>query len=76
MFNKKIHLKFSVPVLNLNIEHSLPLAGFRNVCGGMMIYILNLENLVSKISPKKPDKRLTMVLVLQCSGVEFPSSKN
>jgi hypothetical protein len=44
MHNKVVHLKYSVPIINMNQEFSLPLAGFRNVCGGMFIFILNPEN--------------------------------
>ena len=44
MFNKMVHLKFSLPKLDIGIEQSVPLSGFRNVCGGMLMFFQNPEN--------------------------------
>ena len=44
MFNKVVHLKFSLPKLTIGVEHSIPISGFRNVCGGMLMFFQNNPN--------------------------------
>ena len=44
MFNKVVHLKFSLPKLTIGVEHSIPISGFRNVCGGMLLFFQNNPN--------------------------------
>ena len=47
LFNKVVHLKYSLPKITLGVQHSIPLAGFRNVCGGMLLFFQNAENDIS-----------------------------
>jgi hypothetical protein len=51
MFNKKVHLKFNITKLDIGIEQSIPLSGFRNVCGGMLVFITSPETYVASTDP-------------------------
>jgi hypothetical protein len=44
LFNKRVVLRYNINKLTAGTEYSIPLAGFRNVCGAILLYIRRPEN--------------------------------